>query len=435
MSKKYSFLISILIISIIKSNYIHLFFQKDIQKNPYDIENVFFTSMTTNISLGTPPKNITLQISTDTPFFMLQGDSLTNKKYSQDNSSSYYFVKYGHSYSYRNIYFHAIFFEENYILENNAVKLNSMMCWGKYPMTKSDGIIGLQLKDIKFDEKNIFLNQLQEKNIIKNKIFSLLYNDENSGELFIGDYPHNKTELLKNKKFKICKNNFFTNGAVWGTIFEQIDFYELIQNNKIQKKSNTKYRLNLDFKEKSNIIIFSNIYYGYLGSKEYNRFIYETFFKEKINTKNCWTQTIDDDKYFGYVCSKNTDLSLIAPIKFYHKGLNHTFVIENDEMWVSRNNIKYFLIFFSFNDQYSWTFGEKFLVKYNLVFDASNNYIGLYYSEDDAIFNYYRLSIFGLVVGFIIICLLVGYKCIKWNKNNEKKDEGIELNLIENNKM
>jgi len=131
MSKKYSFLISIIIISIIKSNYIHLFFQKDIQKNPYDIENVFFTSMTTNISLGTPLKNITLQISTDTPFFMLQGDSLTNKKYSQDNSSSYYFVKYGHSYSYRNIYFHAIFFEENYILENNAVKLNSMMCWGK----------------------------------------------------------------------------------------------------------------------------------------------------------------------------------------------------------------------------------------------------------------------------------------------------------------
>jgi hypothetical protein len=146
-------------------------------------------------------------------------------------------------------------------------------------------------------------------------------------------------------------------------------------------------------------------------------------------------QTIDDDKYFGYVCSKNTDLSLIAPIKFYHKGLNHTFVIENDEMWVSRNNIKYFLIFFSFNDQYSWTFGEKFLVKYNLVFDASNNYIGLYYSEDDAIFNYYKISIFGLVVGFIIICLFVGYKCIKWNKNNEKKDEGIELNLIENNKM
>ena len=434
MSKKYSFFISIIIITITKPNYIRLFFQKDIQKNPYDMENVFFTSIITNITIGTPPKNITLQISTDTPFFMLRGDSLTNKKYSQDNSSSYYFVKYGQTYSYRNIYFHAIFFDENYILENNTVKLNSMMCWGKYPITKNDGIIGLQLKDIKFDEKNIFLNQLHDKNIIKNKIFSLLYNDENSGEIIIGDYPNNKTELLKNKKFKICKNNFNTNGVVWGTIFDKINFYELIPKNKIQNP-NVKFRVNPNFKEKSFIIIFSNIYYGYIGSKEYNRFIYETFFKEKINTKNCWTQTIDDDKYFGYVCSKNTDLSLIAPIKFYHKDLNYTFEITNSEMWISRNNIKYFLIFFSFNDQYSWTFGEKFLVKYNLVFDASNNYIGLYYSEDNDTFNYFRILIMGLGIVLIFIFLLIGYKFIKKNKKEEKQDEEIELNLIENNKI
>ena len=99
-----------------------------------------------------------------------------------------------------------------------------MMSWGKTPMTKSDGMLGLQLRDIKFDEKNIFLNQLFEKKLIKNKIFSLLYNDENSGGLFIGDYPNNETELLKNKKLRICKNNFGTNGTILGIIFDKIIF-------------------------------------------------------------------------------------------------------------------------------------------------------------------------------------------------------------------
>ena len=430
MSKKYSFTISIIIISIIKSNYIQLHFHKDFYKSPYDIENVFFTSISTNISMGTPQKNISLQISTDTPYFLLRGEALSNKKYSQESSSSFFFVKYGHSYNYRNIYFHSIFFDENYFFEKNNIKLNAMMCWGKTPMTKSDGMIGLQLKDIKFDEKNIFLNQLYEKKIIANKIFSLLYNEENSGEFIFGDYPNNNTELLKNKKLKICKNNFDTNGTIWGTIFDKINFYERVKNNK-----NEIYKINPNFKEKSNLVIFSNIYYGYLGSNDYNYFIYETFFKEKINTKNCWTQTIDDDKYFGYVCSKNTDMSSIAPVKFYHKGLNYTFEIINKEMWISRNNIKYFLIFFSFNNQYSWTFGEKFLAKYNLVFDGSNNLIGLYYSEDSVDFNNNKLLIRILFIGIIVLSFFVGYKFIKRNKKNKNEDDEIELNLIENNKM
>ena len=409
-------------------------FHKDIYKSPYDIENVFFSSISTNISLGTPRKNISLQISTDSPYFVLRGNALNEKKYSQENSTSFSFVKYGHSYSYRDIYFHSIFFDEKYYLEKNFIKLNAMMSWGKNPITKSDGIIGLQLKDIKFDEKNIFLNQLQEKKIIKNKRFSLIYEDENKGELIIGDYPHNETDFLKNKKLKLCKNNFDTNGAIIGTIFNKIFFYDnsIINNNKNKKSNNIIFQ---KFEEKSHLIIFSNIYYGYLGSSHYNYFIFETFFKEKINTKNCWTQTIDDDKYYGYVCSKNTDMSIIPPVKFYHKELNYTFEIKNEEMWISRNNIKYFLIFFSFNDQYSWTFGEKFLRKYNMIFDVGNNFIGIYYSEDNNIFDYKKIVNKVIILVLVALSLGIGYKFIKRNKKNKKDEGDIELNLIENSKI
>ena len=108
MSKQIFFIILILIIKISCLNYIKINFTQDISNFPYDIENFFFTSISTNITIGTPPKKITAQISTDTSYFVLMGNSLNLKNYTQEKSSSFYFIKYGHSYSYKNIYFHSI---------------------------------------------------------------------------------------------------------------------------------------------------------------------------------------------------------------------------------------------------------------------------------------------------------------------------------------
>ena len=137
-------------------------------------------------------------------------------------------------------------------------------------------------------------------------------------------------------------------------------------------------------------------------------------------------------------------MNIIPNIKFYHKELNYTFEIDNKEMWIARNNIKYFLIFFCYKNQYSWTFGEKFLKKYNIVFDGSNNLIGVYYSEDNNMINNMidniKLLIGIFIVGLIVLCLVIGCIYINRNKKKEKdkdkeKEEEIELNLIENNKL
>ena len=409
--------IFILIINLTKSNYIKLDFYKNIYSIPYDIESVFYSSISTDVYIGNPPKKISIQISTDTPYFVIQGNSLNDKGYSQEKSSSFFFIKYGHSYSYRNIYFHSIFFSENFEFNDDKdIILNAMMCWGKYPITNNDGILGLQLKDIKFNEKNIFINQLQEKNIISKNIISLIYKNEKKGELILGEYPQNKTRILKNKKYKFCDNNFKTNGELYGTMFDNIYSTE-------------------NFSEK-NLIIFSNIFYGFIGSSEYNNFIYKFFFKEKMGNKNCWIQTIEDDKYFGYVCSKNIDMNKIPDIKLYHKELNHTFEIKNEEMWISRNNIKYFLIFFSFQNQYSWTLGQKFLQKYPFVFDMENNILGIYYNDMNEKINnnYFRFFLFVFIIILIVISLFIRFMCIYKKKETINKDE-IELNLIENNNL
>lgn len=392
-------------------------FYKEKYQSPYHIDNVFFSRVVTDITIGTPEFPIKLDISTDSPYFVIKGASSPNE-YKQENSSSFYFIKYGQSYEYKNIYFHSIFFNENFRFNEKIITLNSMMYWGKYPITNSYGLIGLQLHDIKFQEKNIFLNQLYDKGLIKEKIFSLIYENEFKGELFIGDFPHNKTNILKGKKFKMCNNTFITNGIIYGTICEEIKFSDYIYIFK-----------NFNSKEVNYPILFSNTYYGYIGSKEYNNFINEIFFKAKIISKSCWIQNIDNDRFFGYVCNRYVDTSNIPDIKFYHKGLNYTFEIENKEMWEHYNNIKYFLIFFSYSNQYAWILGQKFLQKYPLVFNGEKNIIGLYYTDKIKQKDSDPYLVILLILIIVLIVFFIFYKLFRFNKKKNLED-GIELEEI-----
>ena len=86
----------IIIITCIKGNYIKINFYKDKYESPYHIDNVFFTSISTDIYFGTPEYKISLQISTDSPYFVVKGSNSPNE-YKQENISSFYFIKYGHS--------------------------------------------------------------------------------------------------------------------------------------------------------------------------------------------------------------------------------------------------------------------------------------------------------------------------------------------------
>lgn len=406
-------LFSLLILRFIQGNYIKLNFYKDKYKSSYHIDNIFFSSISTDIYFGTPEFKISLQISTDSPYFVVKGSNSPNE-YKQENSSSFDFIKYGYSYEYKNIYFHSIFFHENFRFNNDIINLNSMMYWGLHPITYNYGLIGLQLKDHKFKENNIFINQLYDKGLIKEKMFTLIYENENKGELFIGDFPINKTKLLNRKKFNVCNNNFISNGLVYATIFDEIRFQE---SHFIFKNPNIR---NINY-----TCIFSNTYYGYIGSKEYNNFINLTFFKEKLLAKSCWIQNVDDDKYYGYVCTKSVDTSNIPSVKLYHKKLNFTFEIENEEMWVHYNNIKYFIIFFSYIDKYYWILGQKFLEKYTFTFNGEKNIIGFYYS-DKIIKNTYFGTILTIALLFIIILIGI-YLYINFCFNKIKKEEGIEL--------
>ncbi len=213
---------------------------------------------------------------------------------------------------------------------------------------------------------------------------------------------------------KVCNNTFVSNGIIWGTIFEEIKFGK-----------NFYFFGNFKIKDLNYIGLFSNVYYGIIGSKEYNIFINETFFKYKLENKLCWIQKISNDKFYGYVCSNKIDISNIPPIKFYHKGLNYIFEIENKEMWLNYNNLKYFIIFFSSDNKYSWIFGQTFFEKSPLILDGQKNLIGLYYKEEIVTRNYYYLYIIIILI-IVFIIVYVFYKNINLHPSKNKQRD-VEL--------
>ena len=99
-------------------------------------------------------------------------------------------------------------------------------------------------------------------------------------------------------------------------------------------------------------------------------------------------------------------------------------------MWVNYNNIKYFIIFFSYIDQHSWILGQKFLEKYTFVFNGEKNKLGLYYPDkkikNTNIYKYLFL-IFIFIV--LVIFLSIYFRILHFNKNKKMKDS-IELKDI-----
>ncbi len=377
----------------------------------------FFSTISTNISFGTPSFQISTVISTDTPYFVIK-DSKSKKDYNQEKSISFEFIKYGNQYEYNNIYFHAVLFHENFKFDNKTINLISMMDWSKKKVSINYGLIGLQLFDNKFNEQNILINQLYDKGLIKRKMFTLIYENELNGELIIGDIPHNHTKLLDKKKFKISNNSFITYGNVWGTNFKNIEYGQ-----------NGFFVKNLKIKEETKMAIISNTINGIIGSKNFQRFVHEIYFKEKIEDKSCWIQTVNDDKYFGYICDINTYIKNIPSIKFYHKELNLIFEIEKDELWFNYKNNKYFMVFFSNGTQYNWILGQKFLQKYPLVFDGEKNLIGVYYTEKNN--NKWNKYIF-LFLFIIIIILIIVYLIHRYYNTPKKKVLELDIKLNNN---
>ena len=184
-----------------------------------------------------------------------------------------------------------------------------------------------------------------------------------------------------------------------------------------------------------------------LCPKFYYFSINKTFFSN--HTDQCKINYVKK-KYSIFVCDKNFNTENFPSIYFYHKELNHTFILTEKELFKIKGDKKYFLIIYDLYRPSFWMLGKIFLEKYSFNYDMENKRIGFYkngisfYSEmndNNNIIN--NKNILPLNIFWFIITLLVGiggffigkklFKKIRKKRANELDDNyDYEANIEKN---
>ena len=174
----------------------------------------------TEIKIGTEPQAIKLRIELSSYLFYISGyNTLSQIKFDQRKSETYRKNEdKSHYFSQSKLNEGILSSDFIYYENNNDKKYNTTFILGTdTEKEKSGGLIGL-----KFDDKTTqsytnynFINEIKKIGVIKDYYFTIKYKDNNSGELIVGDLPHNYDNNYKNKEFKTIYTNLEVDDKNW----------------------------------------------------------------------------------------------------------------------------------------------------------------------------------------------------------------------------
>ena len=372
----------------------------------------------TTIEIGTPPKKMEVQIKMQQYSLCIRKDSI----YEYKSSSSY--KQNGDEFShttYNKDYERAIPSNETFILGNKNDKLYDL----KFLLTSltwndMNGIIGFQIQEK--EQKTINYNlvpQLKRRGLIYKEIFFFNFNENNNdGELIIGQYPH----LLDS--------------------FKDIYFEEQIQTTGIHIQSEDIY-YNLIFRsvfwngtELHNMITIEiNIETGYIiGTKNFEDSSI-AFFSPHIKNNKCVKKYVNK-VYGAFICDDYPDLNIesFPDLIFYNSDMNYSFVFTYKDLFMKKDNKIYYMVVFDqrgYNNK--WTVGNIFIKNTMMVFDMDKKLIGIYdkskkkeviIQEKNNIINVTIYIVVISITSAIIVGLIVFiiYKFV-WKKKSKKAYE------------
>ena len=331
--------------------------------------------LTSEINIGTPSQKIELKLAlTEFIFYVGGKDSLCKNHFIETESNTYQKLS-------DSIHFYAtsvregisssdLFYFDKNLKEKKNIDFILATNTDKIP---EGGIIGLNFGDeeTKYYSQYNFINILKKKGYIKDFYFTIKYNDNNSGNIIIGDLPHNYDESYNSKYYKDMYISMFTNVLTWNI---NLDSVYVSDNSNSENKKIVGEKIYGYFKTELGII---------LGTERYKQFLLSDFMEERINKGQCFE--IKSNFYISYYCKEEVDLTKLKNLYIYIKGLDYTFEFSyKDLFYKCDDGNNYFLIYFNIiyeDDEGSgffWTLGEPFFKKYNLVFNQDTKRIGLY---------------------------------------------------------
>ena len=238
-----------------------------------------------------------------------------------------------------------------------------------------------------------FIDDLRTKNKIETQDWTIKFNEQNKGQLIIGDLPHN----YEKDTFKYSENNYtkcnteciITFFQPWGIEMKEIYFNNKANDKIIVNKNNNKFLLVYNF--------------GFIiGSKSYMDLIYENYFQNLISENICILEKSNITKYnnshyflktegdfFLFSCQKekmDNHIKDFPTLSFCHIKYEYIFELTYNDLFKEINGYYYFMVIFpninldnyDINEKEEWHLGIPFLRKYQFVFNFDYKTIGFY---------------------------------------------------------
>ena len=298
---------------------------------------------------------------------------------------------------------------------DNKIELNTNFILAYSLSYDEPGAVGLQIveKSDALEYTPTILYTLKKNNITENyKWFIYFDKNQKNDYLVIGCEPYEfinpSTKKLLYKNFDI-KNDYFA-----------INDRMLISEQLMQIKFNNIYNKDINYNETYED---GNLYYDMginIGTENYQKFIENYYLKTFINNKKCFKDIFSQRinyipyYYYYYYCEESIYNDLknnFSTIYFKSTGLNNTFELNFNDLFVKHNDYIFFLVAFSNQKQKYWELGIPFTKKYQFAFDFESKQI-MYYkggiNENDnqkSISKYFILVILIVLLGGILIGL------------------------------
>ena len=405
---------NIILLKLIKTQIIFPIFKYNNIEYP---DRILKNNILSELNIGNPPQKILINFDFELFSFFISSINKTKKGYNETLSNQFkkiddsimliYYEDNSNSIMANNVY-------DLFTFKNTKINLTFYLA---YEFSKKDNIIngsiGLNyINQRKYSNDENFIFQLHNKKIIKETVFSIIYNKDFSGSILIGNYPHEINNNFHIENFKFINSEINFRFETWGIIFNSIKY-----DNKIDDILYATLNNNIE---------------GIIGSRTYQNFLYEKYFKNYINKKLCKEQNFFNNQFFVYVCNKEIDYLNFSSIYFNHYLFNFSFVLDSKDLWIENNNKIYFMIVFSTKIKNSWTLGAIFLKKYKFVFDLDRKIIGFYNENNKIKNNNNNNQMFNkiIIILFIIFLTLFLFLIIKLYKNQPRRIHANEL--IEN---
>ena len=414
------YFITIILIKQITLSQITIPFKK-VTKEKKTKENIMKYLLTNDlqieISLGTPLQTFPLLIKLGQyPTFILTDKCpLDIKKFNTNDSST--FREFSHIMSQYD--FHCInptYATETFIYGIEKVKASVFYFLIadniKTESYLTSGEFGLSYSIYGSATKLNILDQLKEKKLIEKKVFYLDYNNENEGNLIIGNYPH----FVNEKKFNVNnlhKTNIFDSSYLnnWNLGFEKIYSENEIVENEITN-------------------VYCEYEFGFIeGNNNYYNYIIKNFFDTYFKSNDCFEiQLNNSNKHFYIECNKNVKIKQFPNLIFQNLQLEYNFTFDYKDLFYEFEDKYYFLIVFKKSLSH-WKFGNVFFKKYLIYFDKDNKMFGIYNSNHSGLNISWTTIVIIILVIALLVCGILLYIFIKLLMRKRK----IRANELEDN--